>query len=188
MIIFFWDPEDPDADNVFNKLKSYDLVIAGFTNLDQRPYKNFGIDAKLKNAMTKLIQKKNVIISVFGNPFSLDKLPGIENSKALIITYQNNRITQEQAAQLIFGAIGANGTLPVGVNKFFKLGDGIQVKSIGRLAYTLPEEEEMSSYLLENTIDSIAESSINLKVFPGCEVLVARNGAVFFNKTYVYHT
>jgi len=185
---FFWDPEDPDADNVFNKLKSYDLVIAGFTNLDQRPYKNFGIDAKLKNAMTKLIQKKNVIISVFGNPFSLDKLPGIENSKALIITYQNNRITQEQAAQLIFGAIGANGTLPVGVNKFFKLGDGIQVKSIGRLAYTLPEEEEMSSYLLENTIDSIAESSINLKVFPGCEVLVARNGAVVFNKTYGYHT
>ena len=185
---FFWDPEDPNADNVFNKLKSYDLIIAGFTNLDQRPYKNFGIDNNLKNALNILLKEKNVIITVFGNPFSLNNLPGIENSKGLIITYQNSRIAQEQAAQLIFGALSASGTLPVGVNEHFKLGDGMQVKSIGRLSYTIPEEEEMSSYLLETTIDSIAKSSIDLEVFPGCEVLVARNGAVIFNKTYGYHT
>jgi CubicO group peptidase (beta-lactamase class C family) len=184
---FFWDPDDPEADNVFNKLKSYDLIIAGITSLDQR-YENFGIDGRLADAVNQLTGMKNVILSVFGNPFSLDKLSGIENSKGLIIAYQNNKIAREQAAQLVFGAVGASGTLPVRVNEFFKPGEGIPVKSIARLAYTLPEEEDMNSCFLEHTIDSIAKSSIDLKIFPGCEVLVARHGAVVFNKTYGYHT
>lgn len=185
---FFWDPDDPKADGIFNEIKSYDLVIAGLTNPDQKPDENPGINDRLAVVVNQLTGMKNVILSVFGNPFSLEELKGIENSEGLILAYQNNKIAQEQAAQLIFGAVGASGTLPVKVNEFFNKGDGIPVHSIARLAYTLPEEEGMNSFFLEHTIDSIAESSIDQKIFPGCEVLVARHGAVVFNKTYGYHT
>lgn len=185
---FFWDPDDTEADSVFQKLKSYDLIIAGLDNPGQISGSHINLDDQLVDAVDRLVSMGNVVLSVFGNPFILDKFSGIENSIGLILTYQNTKTAQEQAAQLVFGAVGASGTLPVLVNEHFKQGTGIPVHSIARLAYTLPEEEGMDSFFLTRTIDSIARSSIDQKVFPGCEVLVARHGAVVFNKTYGFLT
>ena len=115
-------------------------------------------------------------------------LPGIEKSEGLIVTYQDDSLTQEMAAQLIFGGLGANGVLPVSASKDFRVGNGLVIPSIGRLRYELPEEEGMNSRYLNQKIDSIAWAGIEARAFPGCEVLAARNGAVVFQKTYGYHT
>lgn len=185
---FYLDPDYQNASTVLEKLKAYDLVITGIVNMDQRPGKNFGVTNKLQKALKELIAQNNTIVTVFGNPYSLDKLSGIENANGLIMAYQGNRVAQSQAAQLIFGGIGATGTLPVEVNSYFKLNDGIISSPISRLKYTIPEEQGLSSSILKKKIDSIAIKSIEVEAFPGCEVLVARNGAVVFHKTYGYHT
>jgi beta-N-acetylhexosaminidase len=46
----------------------------------------------------------------------------------------------------------------------------------------------MDSKLLEHKVDSIARLGVSAGAYPGCEVLVARNGTVVFDKTYGYHT
>lgn len=185
---YYLDPENQNSEALLKKLKSYDLVITGVFGLDQRPGKNFGVTRQLQETLQLLIAQNNTIITIFGNPFALDKLPDIEKADGLILAYQSNRTVQDQAAQLIFGGIGSTGTLPVKVNDMFGLGSGIVTSPISRLKYTVPEEQGLSSAILKKKIDSIALKSIELEAFPGCEILVARNGAVVFHKTYGYHT
>ena len=185
---FSWNPENENLSVILEILKGYDLVIAGITSLDQRPNKNFGVSTRLKEGISEIIASGNSIISVFGNPFALSKLPGIENAEGLIMTYQDNALVHEMSAQLIFGALGAKGILPVSVNSYFKVGDGLQTAGISRLGFALPEEVGLDSKILHKKIDSIALAGIESGAYPGCQVLIAKNGSVVFHETYGYHT
>ena len=185
---FFRPKGDTTPDSVWQqRLKDYNLVIVGITHMSQYPQRNFGITPDMLAFLQKIIASHRTIVTVFGNPFSLNKLPGIEKADGLVLTYEDNPLFQNLAAQLIFGAFGSQGTLPVRLDKF-PIHYGIKIPSLGRLAYTLPEEEGMNSAYLDHTIDSIAREGIAKKAYPGCEVLVARNGAVVFHKTYGYPT
>jgi beta-N-acetylhexosaminidase len=174
--------------NMFDQLKEFNLIITAIVNLDQRPGKNFGISEKMRDFIRRLIENHKTIIVVFGNPYSLDKFDGIENSPGLMVTYQESRLIQEIAAQLIFGGTGASGKLPVSINEFFRSGDGIETQGGMRFNYTLPEATGMDSEVLDKNIDSIALIGIRERAFPGCQVLAARKGAVIFHKCYGYHT
>jgi len=55
------------------------------------------------------------------------------------------------------------------------------------LAYALPEEVGIDRIKLEG-IDSIANWAIATGATPGCQVLVAKNGKVFYNKSFGYQT
>ncbi len=185
---FFWTPSDTLSDSVWQeKLKPYSLVIVGLTGMSQYPQRNFGITPKMLHFLQNIIAHHKTIVTVFGNPFSLNKMPGIEKADGLVMTYEDNTLFQQLAAQMIFGAFGARGTLPVKAGPF-PIHFGIPTPSLGRLAYTIPEEEGMNSAYLDKKVDSIAEAGIKARAYPGCEVLVARNGAVVFHKTYGYHT
>ncbi len=185
---FYWTKNDTTPDSIWQKrLENYSLVIVGITHMSQYPQRNFGITPEMTAFLQKIIQNHRTIVTVFGNPFSLNKLPGIEKADGLVLTYEDSPLFQNLAAQLIFGAFGAHGTLPVRLDKF-PIHFGIKTPSLGRLAYTLPEEEGMDGAYLNKMVDSIALSGIRNKAFPGCEVLVARNGAVVFHKAYGYHT
>jgi CubicO group peptidase (beta-lactamase class C family) len=70
----------------------------------------------------------------------------------------------------------------------FHVNDSIEVKKNNSLAYTLPEEVGIKSGLLEHKIDSIAMRGITKEAYPGCQVLVAKDGKVVFHKCYGYHT
>jgi CubicO group peptidase (beta-lactamase class C family) len=55
------------------------------------------------------------------------------------------------------------------------------------LHYALPEEIGIMSNKL-NSIDSIANDAIQQKAFPGCQILAAKNGVVFYSKSFGYFT
>ncbi|MCS6796768.1 MAG: serine hydrolase, partial [Raineya sp.] len=86
----------------------------------------------------------------------------------------------------IFGAFGIEGEMPVSVGKI-REGDGQRVSSIARLQYGFsPESVGMSSDTLRK-MDTLIQNAILNKVFPGCQVLVARKGKVIWHKAYGYH-
>ncbi len=186
---YFIDPEDTAAANPFlRKISGYDLIIAGVFGLDQKPSGNFGIRPSLNSFLEKISSSDNSIITWFGNPYAIGKVPSVQNAGALVLTYQENEFTEDLSAQLIFGGIGASGTLPVSINDQWTNGYGLQTAWNTRLQYGLPESAGVSSVLLEKKIDSIAASGITQGAFPGCEVMVARKGIVIFQKTYGYQT
>ncbi len=169
------------------KLKDYDLVIVGVDEHSPFPTRNFGLSPDKIRFFRELMKNPNNLVAVLGNPFSINKLTGIQKAKSVVLSYRNGQLAQQLTAQLIFGAIGSHGNLSVQLNQY-ALGMGIQAPAIGRLAYTIPEEEGVNSAYLNHEIDSIVDFGLLHKAYPGCEVLVARNGAVIFHKAYGYHT
>ncbi|NJW55334.1 serine hydrolase, partial [Salinimicrobium sp. CDJ15-91] len=120
--------------------------------------------------------------------YVLNKIDGIEDAAALVVAYQDSKETQEVAAQLIFGGIGANGKLPVSVGEKFKAGEGLEVKGGIRFSYTLPEAVGMDSEILHKRIDSLMKLAMEMKATPGAQILVARDQKVIFHKAYGEHS
>lgn len=172
-----------DIEKLANELNSYNLVVCGVHDMNLGVSGRYGMTPVANNLLEKIAHKRRVVV-LFGNPYALNYLTNAENAAALLVTYQENKITQELAAQAIFGGIGVNGRLPVGVNTRFRLQDGLELKKNGRFKYTIPEEAGMSSSFLERKIDSIANRGLKEKAFPGCQVLVAKDGKVVFQKCY----
>ena len=180
-------PADTAAvSSFFRKLSAYDLIIAGVYGLDQRPDKGFGITPALSKFLEKLVSSKKSVIAWFGNPYGLARIDSLEKAAGLLLAYQENDYTEDLSAQLIFGGIGARGSLPVTVNEIWPYNFGLITPGNLRVQYGVPESAGMSSVYLERKIDSIVNIGLTQKAFPGCEVMVARKGIVIFHKSYGY--
>ncbi len=186
---FIIDPEDSaSCKKLLQELKKYDLVIAGVFDLDQRPNKGFGIKAGLSGLLERIIESNKTILTWFGNPYGVDNINILQKADGLLLAYQENEYTEDLSAQLIFGGIGARGSLPVTINERWPSGFGIKTPGSLRLQYGYPENVGMSSAILNNKIDSIVYSGLAAKAFPGCVVMASRKGVVVFRKNYGYQT
>ncbi|HSO89457.1 MAG TPA: glycoside hydrolase family 3 N-terminal domain-containing protein [Draconibacterium sp.] len=179
---------EKDWTNIRAKLKDYNLVISGIQGINIYPAGKYGVTEIQRKAVAEIIQDNNSVFVFFGNAYAIKHFETIHHTNGLIVAYQNTPLIQELAAQLIFGAFDASGKLPVTIDNRFKLKDGIEIKRNNILAYTIPEEMGIKSELLEKKIDSLAYLGITQKAYPGCQVLIAKNGNVIFHKTYGYQT
>jgi beta-N-acetylhexosaminidase len=116
----------------------------------------------------------------------LAKMDSLQYADAVIMSYEDNDYSESYAAQLIFGGIAASGKLPISPSPYFTVGTGIETKAV-RFKYTIPEEVGADSKALSE-IDSIALKGIKDKVYPGCQILVAKGGKVIYQKSFGYHT
>lgn len=173
--------------DLLDKLDDYEFVIVGIHNTSMFPQKNFGINKNDVTFLETLASKTNVILDIFGSPYAFGKFDNPEVFSALICSYQDNRISQELSAQAIMGAIPFAGKLPVSINLYYPEGTGIYMESLGKFEYSSPEYEGVDGAYLQK-IDSIALDCINKKAAPGCQVFVAVNGKVIYNKAFGYHT
>jgi beta-N-acetylhexosaminidase len=167
----------------------YDVVIIGLHKVLMKAEKDYGISKDEAEFISTLAKRKKVILCVFGNPYALTKLINVERLAALIISYEDMPVMQEHTAQAIFGGIVPEAKLPVQVSNDFPKGMHSHYASIRplRLKFSLPEDAGMQSEKLYQ-VDSIVTAAIKAKAFPGCRVLAARNGVVFYNKSFGYFT
>jgi beta-N-acetylhexosaminidase len=176
-----------ECDSVIKWLKDYNLVIIQIDNTNNSPAKNFGFTDQSLRVLQAVMKQSKTIVNVSANPYILARIDSLQNADALILSYEDNVLTQSLSAQLIFGAFGAKGKLPVTASANYKFGMGIETNSLGRFKYTLPEELGLSSSDF-NMIDTIALYGIKEKAYPGCQVFVAKDGKVIYQKSFGYHT
>lgn len=129
--------------------------------------------------------QSKLVVAVFANPYSLNSFLITNNFDALVLSYQNSKIAQDKTAQAIFGGFAFEGKIPVST-KHFDSNEGIKTYPM-RIRYVIPEEINFKSENLYK-IDSIIENAISLQATPGCQVLIVKDGSVFFNKAYGFHT
>ncbi|GGK74639.1 beta-N-acetylglucosaminidase [Rufibacter glacialis] len=188
---FFLPPTSSIADlqQLKEKLKDYNTILVGVHRLQLKASGNntFGITAEMNLFLKDLIRSKTTVVSVFGNVYSLNRFEDIEKAHGVLATYQENELTQDVAAQIIFGGVGAKGKLPVNVSNYFRINDGLRTEGGLRLAYTQPEAVGLRSKDLAG-IDSLVNEAIRAKATPGAQVLVAKNGKVIYYKSFGYHT
>lgn len=170
--------------SLVSKLKNKDAVIVSLHDMSQFASKGYGLTQSTKDFINKLQQETQVVLVVFGNPYSLKFF---ENVGCILMAYEADDEVEDLAAQALFGAFPMVGKLPVTASETFKAGDGITTGSLLRLAYGLPEEEGMSSKKLVE-VDSIVLGAIGSGATPGAVVLVVKDGKVVFQKAYGHHT
>ncbi|MBD3627172.1 glycoside hydrolase family 3 N-terminal domain-containing protein [Cyclobacterium sp.] len=184
-------PQDGGMEAIYKlkqQLSDFQLILVGIHGLGIREGGNdFGISPEMSVLLRELMKNQAVVVSVFGNVYSLDKIPGLERASGLIAAYQETPLTQDLTAQLIFGGIGARGKLPVTVNGAFGIGDGLETAAGLRMAYTQPEGVGISTADLTG-IDSLMQLAIREKAIPGGQILLAKGGRVFYHKAFGYHT
>jgi beta-N-acetylhexosaminidase len=180
-------PNKNAADTTYNqlleKLKNYEVVVVGLHNTSSFNSANYGITDASKKFIEKLNITTKVVLSVFGNPYSLKYF---SYANHLICAYEDNEITQKIVPQLIFGAIPSTASLPISADNTMRVGHRSLIsKTFQRLRYGFPEAAGLDSRTL-GKIDSIAMKAITDGATPGCQVLVARNGMVVYNKSFGY--
>ncbi|MPR35792.1 glycoside hydrolase family 3 N-terminal domain-containing protein [Salmonirosea aquatica] len=184
-------PRSPSASQLAAldaKIQEYDLLLVGVHQYSISPRLNFGMTPEMTAVLEKLLATGKAAVTLFGNPYVLNKIAQPERAKAIVMAYQLTPYTEDLSAQLIFGAIPAEGRLPVTVNAQFPYGAGQSTPSLKRLKYTIPEEVGLDSKWITYKIDSIANYAIAQKATPGCVVQLAKDGKVFFRKAYGKHT
>ncbi len=185
---FFIDPEnEQSAGYVLSKLKDYDIVIAGICGLAQKPSSSYGVTQPLRNVVNRLAELDRSVILWFGNPYGVAKLEVTTRPSAMLIAYQDNNYTHQASVQVVFGAIGASGRLPVTISDGYPEGFGIRTPGSLRLQYGFPENAGLNSVALITRVDSIVKSGMDSLAYPGCQVLIARKGIVVLNKCYGFH-
>jgi beta-N-acetylhexosaminidase len=180
------------SDSLINQIiyqtQNHDLIIVGLHLNSIRPAAKYGLNVSNQKALKALLDTKKAVISIFGNPYSLDKIENLENAKAILMAYQSSNYMEEATAQSIFGGISINGNLPVTVNQKYTLGTGISTQSLGRLSYGIPEMVGLDSRIFNAKMDSIVNLGLHEKAYPGAVLQIAKEGKVIYRKAFGHHT
>ncbi len=177
--------EAKDAAGYKKELANYNLIIVGFHKSNKSPWKSYKFS---KNELFWLqeiarLRTSNTILAHFAKPYALLDVANFNSIDGVVVAYQNSAIAQEKAAEVIFGAIGTSGKLPVSAHGEFPVNTGIKLKPLQRLGYSIPERVGLSSYKLA-AVDSLVEAGLDSLMYPGAQVLIAKKGKVVYNKAF----
>ncbi|GGI22721.1 glycoside hydrolase family 3 protein [Pedobacter mendelii] len=110
--------------NIAREIGAFDQIIVGIHDSRARPGNNIPLNAGVKNFIKEL-SGKNAVFALFANPYNLAGLPGLENSKGLVIGYQKEDYMQISAAAVINNRLVPTGKLPVSILPNYEFGDGL---------------------------------------------------------------
>ena len=177
--------ESDDYSSIYNKT-DYDAIIISYHGSSSSPYASNIIPDKIVGEIENISKFNNVILNLFLNPYSLNSFKSIDNFESIIISYQNNMISQEISADLMFGVRSFKGKIPVS-NNFYKVKHGLAFDKKEILGFSRPVYEGFNSKKL-SFLDSIALRSIDSMIAPAIQMLVSKNGKVVYNKSFGHHT
>jgi beta-N-acetylhexosaminidase len=154
------------------KDKKYDAVVIGIHNYSYRPANNYGI-SPTAIALWDSLQQYNAATFLFGNVYASKNFC---SAKTLLAIHQDDDAFQQAAADFLKGSIESRGKLPVTVCEV-PYGSGIVLNNrmpVGTTAAWLK-------------IDSIVNSAMAQKAFPGAVVLAVQNGEIKYHKAFGHY-
>ena len=193
-----------------NNLNVFEKSCDKYSKLDHFHFNTFSSKTMVR-AMLKVIKKYNLIVIVtdtiqqeianmineisFSKKIILNYLGGnklefedviIKSCQAIIYDTKIKNENLSYAGQVIFGGLATNNYLKTDLSENFRIGDGLTTKK-SRLSYVNPKKLNINDSLLYK-IDSIVKNGINNKAMPGCQILLAKDGHVFYQNSFGKHT
>lgn len=164
-----------------SSLNEYDKVMIGLHNYNRRPANHF----ELSPAIIEFLNEphpSNWVHLIFGNPYAVADFNKISN---ILFAYEDNSFTQQAALKWLMGQLQAAGQLPVTVSQGLEEGlhDNIETSPIYSPSASMNKDLGIHVQKLA-VIDSLVADAIKKKAIPGCQVLVAKNNEIVFNKAY----
>jgi CubicO group peptidase (beta-lactamase class C family) len=160
------------------QLKAFDHVVVDW-HLHDAP-----LSDELVAMLKRLNEETNIVLTTFGDtkmPQQLISLP------RQLLAAEDNLYNQRIAPQIIFGALHKESKISPSPYNYPRFARSSTFRDLRRIAYSPPELQAMDGETL-NRIDKIAQESVAAGAFPGCQILVVRNGAVVYEKNFGYYT
>lgn len=142
---------------------------------------------KYMSFLKELAVEKPMVLVCFESLKTMQRLENIlAQSSAAILAHSSEKRVQSFVADVLLGKQKADGLLSVGINDEYTAGTGVVLDPDRPRRYK-PEEFGMDSRILSR-IDSIALAGIAEGAYPGCHILVWRNGYQVYNRCFGKHT
>jgi beta-N-acetylhexosaminidase len=158
-----------ELSELWNELINYDLIVCSLHEPDQPDQIQ---QESIRTFLAWLSNSSKCIAASFLPKNQHTSIPQFN----LISAPEDSKIFHEIIPQIIFGGIKLENKLNV-----------VSKTEGSRFAYSYPEAVGLNSATLSQ-IDSIASLAITERAIPGCQVLVAKDNQVVFQKSYGFHT
>lgn len=167
--------------------KNYDHIYINLLTDHEWPYSDFGYPKGWRELLKELPTSPTIYVTLFGNPYAVKEHFVFDKVDAVILAFQNSKMGQNRAAQLIFGGFQAKSKLNVSLSLDYQEGDGIVTPPASRLKFTVPMEFGISDSAFYK-VDSIAIDGIKKGAYPSCQIVAAKDGKVIYRKSFGYFT
>ncbi|MCM1337496.1 MAG: serine hydrolase [Candidatus Amulumruptor caecigallinarius] len=167
-------PEGTLTDAQLHKIEDANTIIVGV----------FKQSAAVLSSLRKLTRDDAEIVAVsFVNPYKMARLrDGLDDVDALVGLFDDTPSLRRAGAEALFGGVAATGRLPVNLSGWLKAGTGVDTPKT-RLGFSTPGAVGLPSDL-SSRYDSIIRAAMADGAFPGCQVLVAKDGEIVIDKSY----
>ncbi len=183
---------------------SYERVILGVHGVHKYPKGRYGLSSTLISTANYLAShSKNAAILVNGNPYAIKYFC---EAPSIIVNYEETGYNLTATIDAILGKIPFEGKLPVSVCSRLPEGTGLTVsftqptptkyRSIARQQPRATETitQTANQYTQKNSpqydfsrIDQMVNRYMSQRVFPGCQILIAKDGKIVHHKSYGKH-
>ena len=180
---YYYDPQRDSLDTLLLEAEKYDLLLVSiYAYANPTSKRNYGVSDETLLMLDSLQRKPSKMVVVgFMSPYGYSRLINADGIDAVVLGYQDVEQMQMVAANAVFGGIGMGGRIPVSAGVFSE-GLGKHTAKT-RMPVVLPKDVGMNEKALEG-IDSIVYYGIKHHAYPGCQVLVAKDGYVVYNKAF----
>lgn len=171
-----------DTALLFQKVRNADVI---FIQIIQKKLFN---GKKLSNDsvflwLESIAQQRQSILILNGSPYLLNQFSQPKVFQSIIYAYENKKDLSKSTVEVIFGSIIPQGTSPVS-NSFISANASNTFSNHIRLPQIFPEKIGINSEVLNKKIDSLINTAIQQKIFPGCQIVAVKDGQIFFRKSY----
>lgn len=178
------------AQEILDGLSQYSSVIVAVHNMSVTPTSNYGIGEEGIAFLQQAACMRNVMVVVMGNAYATQYFCG---AGSLLVGYDDDTLTQLEMAKVLLKKIKPKGKLPVTA-----CADGQSVcpspfamkvklkEPAAVLRPVLPADAGVVEQASLDKLDMFMARCIAQGVFPGCRILAARNGNVFYDKSFGY--
>ncbi len=179
-------PVEMEINRTLSAIGDADKVIICVYGMNNSARKRYGINESVARFIYRVSSRHKVGLVLFGNPYGLNYLSEISWLKSVIVAYEECEESERSAAMGVCGLLPFRGKLPVSAGGF-SAGTG-HIDSFKKgLEIVDPLDLKVNLKALES-IDSCVFDAIDKGAMPGCQIVIAWHGKVFFHKSFGYHT
>ncbi len=144
--------------------------------------------AVMEKLFIRLNPRMKIVLVVFGRSELWRVLNVRDYADAILFVPEADFPGQSLAAQAIYGAATTTGRLEEDLSNQFRAGTGLTLEGGLRLRYSPPAALGLDSVSLSDSLRKIVLEGIREGAYPGAQLLVAKNGQVFFRESFGHHT
>jgi beta-N-acetylhexosaminidase len=195
-IRFNWLPKgssDNTVQLINEGMEENDVNIVAVHNMTFYPSGgDYGLSSQQMDFLKSLKDKKNVLYVLMGNPYLVKNFC---EAGSVLVAYEDDSIAEKSISRILLRQSNAKGRLPVtpcpGMMNVPEepvkpevLSATMAVNDLTKVMF--PTDAGVVNPAALTKLNQFIQKSIVEKAFPGCRVLAARNGKIFYDEAFGY--